>query len=66
MAEWHCQLNGHEFEQIPGDNERQGGLASCSPQGHRVGHDWVTEQEKQQYSIINTPHRLYPFILMDT
>ena len=24
-------LNGHEFEQAPGDNERQGSLEFCSP-----------------------------------
>ena len=40
---WHQRLNGHEFEQTPGDSERQGSLACCSPWGHRVGHDWVTE-----------------------
>ena len=28
---WHHRLNGHGFEQIPGDNEGQGTLASCSP-----------------------------------
>ena len=25
------QLNGHEFEQTPGDSEGQGSLACCSP-----------------------------------
>ena len=30
---WHSQLNGHEFEQAPGDSERQGSLACCSPWG---------------------------------
>ena len=25
---WHHQLNGREFEQTPGDGERQGSLAS--------------------------------------
>ena len=30
MAGWHHQLNGHEFEQTPGDGEGQGGLACCS------------------------------------
>ena len=25
------KLNGHEFEQTPGDSERQGSLACCSP-----------------------------------
>ena len=28
---WHHQLNGHEFEQTPGDNEGQGILACCNP-----------------------------------
>ena len=44
MVEWHQQLNGWEFEQTPGDSERQGNLECCSPWGHRVGHDLVTEQ----------------------
>ena len=35
MVGWHHQLNGHEFEQFPGDGEGQGGLASCSPWGHK-------------------------------
>ena len=30
-VEWHHGLNGHEFEQIPGDGEGQGSLAYCSP-----------------------------------
>ena len=32
---WHHRLNGHEFEQAPGDGERQGSLACCSPWGHQ-------------------------------
>ena len=35
MVEWHHQLNGHEFEQSLGDGEGQGGLACCSPWGHK-------------------------------
>ena len=31
MVGWHHQLNGHEFQQAPGDGEEQGSLASCSP-----------------------------------
>ena len=27
MVGWHHQLNGHEFEQIPGDGDGQGGPA---------------------------------------
>ena len=35
MVAWHHQLNGHEFEQTPGDGEGQGSLACCSPWGHK-------------------------------
>ena len=35
MVGWHHQLNGHEFEQAPGDGEGQGSLACCSPWGHK-------------------------------
>ena len=35
MIGWHHQLNGHEFEQAPGDGEGQGSLACCSPRGHK-------------------------------
>ena len=35
MAGWHHRLNGHEFEQTPGDSEGQGSLACCSPWGHK-------------------------------
>ena len=35
MAGWHHQLNGHEFEQAPGDGEGQGSLACCNPRGHK-------------------------------
>ena len=30
MVGWHPQLNGHEFEQIPGDSEGQRSLVCCS------------------------------------
>ena len=43
---WHCWLNGREFELAPGDDERQGSLVGCSPRGHRVRHDWVTEHQQ--------------------
>ena len=29
------QLNGHEFEQTPGDSEGQGSLVGCSPWSHK-------------------------------
>ena len=40
---WHHRLNGHEFGWTPWIGDGQGGLACCSPWGHRVGHDWATE-----------------------
>ena len=33
MVGWHHQLNGHEFEQAPGDGDGQGSLACSSPWG---------------------------------
>ena len=44
MVGWHQGLNEHEFEQTPGDDERQGSLACCCPWGRRVGHNLATEQ----------------------
>ena len=35
MVGWHHRLNGHGFEQTPGDGEGQGSLACCSPWGHK-------------------------------
>ena len=35
MVGWHHQLNEHEFEQAPGDDEGQGSLACCSPWGRK-------------------------------
>ena len=37
MVGWHHRLNGHEFEQAPGDGDGQGGLVCCSP--------WVTKSQ---------------------
>ena len=33
MVGWHHRVNGHEFEQTPGDSKGQGSLACCSPWG---------------------------------
>ena len=32
---WHHRLNGHEFEQAPGDSEGQGGLVCGRRWGHK-------------------------------
>ena len=44
MVGWHHWLNGHEFEQIPGDSEEQGSLVCCSPWGLKVRHNLAAEQ----------------------
>ena len=36
MVGWHHRLDGHGFEQAPGDGDGQGGLRCCSPRGRRV------------------------------
>ena len=35
MVGWHHWLNGHEFEQTPGDSEGQGSLVCCSAWSHK-------------------------------
>ena len=45
-AEWHHQLNGHESNQAPGDDEGQGSLLCCSPWHHRVGQGWAIKQQE--------------------
>jgi len=41
MVGWHHQLNGHEFEQIPGVGDGLGSLVCCSPWDHKESN--VTE-----------------------
>ena len=35
MVRWHHRLNGHEFEQAPGESEVQGSLVCCRLWGHK-------------------------------
>ena len=46
----HHWLNEHEFQQTPGDSERQGSLACCSPWGHK-------ESDTTQKVNNNNPQR---------
>ena len=46
LVVWHHRRNGHEFEQDPGDDERQGSLACYSP--WRIKDLDTTEQQQQQ------------------
>ena len=48
MVGWHHQLNGHDFEQAPGDGK--GSLACCSPwvaKSWTWQSDWKTTKKKQ-------------------
>ena len=51
MVRWHHQLNGHEFEQAPGDNEGRGSLVSRSP-WVRTELDLATKQQREIDSAI--------------
>ena len=42
MVGWHYQRNRHEFEQVPGVGDGQGGLGCCTPWGHKKSE--MTEQ----------------------
>ena len=35
VAGRHHRLDGHEFEQVPGVGDGQGGLACCGPRGRK-------------------------------
>ena len=48
MVGWHHQLSEHEFEQIPGDSEGQGGLVFQSMGFQRVRDDLTTEQDLKE------------------
>ena len=52
MVGWHCRLNGHEFEQAPGDGEGQGSLVCCSPWGHRESDttEWLNNNKPIEIS----------------
>ena len=48
MTGWHDWLNGHGFEQAPGDSEGQRGLLCCNPVGRKESDmtEWLTEQKE--------------------
>ena len=54
MAEWHHQLDGHEFELALGVGDGQRFLVCYSPWGCRVGHNWGTELNWDYLRAIET------------
>ena len=59
MVGWHHRLNGHEFEQAPGDSEGQGSLVCCSPWG-------LKEPDMTEQLNNNDLRLLYSVILLTT
>ena len=59
IVRWHHLLNGHEFQQAPGDSEGQGSLACCSSWG-RTESDTTEatlqqqQQQQQQQRALDT------------
>ena len=53
---WHHQLNGHEFEQAPGDGEGQGSLAWCSPWSRKESD--MTEQLNNSTALCSAYMRI--------
>ena len=48
MVGWHHQLNGREFEQIPGVGGGQGSLVCCSPWGRKESDttEWLNSNKQ--------------------
>ena len=54
MVGWQHQLNGHEFEQASGVGDGQGGLACCSPWGHKDSDvtEWLNWNELSLHGVL--------------
>ena len=52
MVRQHHQLEGHEFEQTPGDGAGQGSLACCSPQGCKESRSQQLNDDKRPIKIL--------------
>ena len=57
MIWWPHPLNGHEFEQTPGDSEGQGSLAYCSPWGYKESD--MTDQLKSNNRCVVVSHNYF-------
>ena len=63
MVGWHHRLNGHEFGWTPGAGDGQGGLACCSPWGHKESdtNEWteLSQNEKNKYCVLMHIYRIW-------
>ena len=57
-AGWHHRLNGHEFEQTPGDGEGQESLACCSL--------WVCKESDMTERLNNNNSYVYTYLHLYT
>ena len=57
MVGWYHRLDGHEFEQAPGDDEGQGSLVWCRTWGHKEldTTDWLNNSNKGGSVVKNLP-----------
>ena len=60
MTGWDHQFNGHELGQTLRDGERQGGLACCSPWGHKVSDTTVRLKNNKNSIAITGSFRAFP------
>ena len=60
MVGWHYRLNGHEFEQTPGDSEGWESLACCSPWGHKEPDttEWLNNSNPTERALDSIPDPL--------
>ena len=54
MVGWHHWLNGHEFEQAPGDDDGQGSLECCSPRRCK-SQTRLSEQQESSQTTVHLP-----------
>ena len=60
---WHPQLDGHEFEQAPGDGDGQGRLVCCSPCGCKesdTDHGVAKSQTELNWTELNWTDLIVP------
>ena len=64
MVRWYHLLNGHQFEQTPGDTEEWGNLACCSPWGRSLS-DETTKSQCYVYQFLSLGISRVQFNLMN-
>ena len=65
MVGWHHRLDGHEFEQTPGDSEGRGSLACCRSWGCKEldttdrlnNNPWIKKHGLTVNKALDTQHR---------